>query len=186
MADEPAGPIGAGSEPPGTGESATRATAPGVPAPRIAHKPTADIPLHLGRYTIVRVLGEGGMGTVYEAQQENPKRAVALKLTRESLDMWKRLFPGDHPLVAAGLNNLAHLLEPRGDLAGAEPLYREAIEMRGRVLGEEHPDTHISLDNLVFPLIKQGRFADAAPLVQSAPRATRTASALRTMKPAMR
>ncbi|MBV6522449.1 MAG: Serine/threonine-protein kinase PknD [Gemmatimonadaceae bacterium] len=39
-------------------------------------------PTHIGRYTIVGTLGEGGMGTVYEAVQEQPRRTVALKVIR--------------------------------------------------------------------------------------------------------
>src|SRR5262245_57456326 len=39
----------------------------------------------LGRYRVVRVLGEGGMGTVYEAEQDNPRRTVALKVIRAGL-----------------------------------------------------------------------------------------------------
>ncbi|MCC6383213.1 MAG: protein kinase, partial [Dehalococcoidia bacterium] len=47
--------------------------APAVPSP---------VPARLGRYTIRRILGEGGMGTVYLAEQENPRREVALKVIR--------------------------------------------------------------------------------------------------------
>ncbi len=36
----------------------------------------------LGPYTILRKIGEGGMGVVYEAEQKNPKRLVALKVVR--------------------------------------------------------------------------------------------------------
>jgi WD40 repeat protein len=40
-----------------------------------------------GRYTLVEVLGEGGMGTVYRAEQTEPvRRAVALKLIRAGMD----------------------------------------------------------------------------------------------------
>ena len=36
----------------------------------------------LGNYRIVRKIAEGGMGAVYEAEQENPRRTVALKIVR--------------------------------------------------------------------------------------------------------
>jgi predicted Ser/Thr protein kinase/tetratricopeptide (TPR) repeat protein len=37
------------------------------------------------RYTIQRVLGEGGMGTVYLAEQDRPRRTVALKVMRAAV-----------------------------------------------------------------------------------------------------
>jgi len=61
---------------------ATPAHAPDSDAP-----PTGGVraPQRIGRYEIVRVVGEGGMGAVYEAQQENPKRRVALKVIHPGL-----------------------------------------------------------------------------------------------------
>jgi serine/threonine protein kinase/Tfp pilus assembly protein PilF len=43
------------------------------------------IPETIGRYRILRVIGEGGMGVVYEAEQDQPRRRVALKVIRPGL-----------------------------------------------------------------------------------------------------
>jgi len=42
-------------------------------------------PKRIGQYTVLRTIGEGGMGTVYEARQDNPRRHVALKMIRRGL-----------------------------------------------------------------------------------------------------
>ena len=43
------------------------------------------LPRQLGRYTLVRRIGRGGMGEVYEALQDDPKRRVALKVIRQGM-----------------------------------------------------------------------------------------------------
>ncbi|MEN1728983.1 MAG: protein kinase [Pseudomonadota bacterium] len=49
--------------------------------------PTLRDPDQVGPYRLVRQVGEGGMGRVYLAEQEEPvQRRVALKLTRRGLD----------------------------------------------------------------------------------------------------
>jgi WD40 repeat protein/predicted Ser/Thr protein kinase len=43
------------------------------------------LPERIGRYTILRVIARGGMGIVYEAEQADPSRHVALKVLRPGL-----------------------------------------------------------------------------------------------------
>jgi len=43
------------------------------------------IPKQIGHYHLKRVLASGGMGTVYEATQESPRRVVAIKVMRHGI-----------------------------------------------------------------------------------------------------
>jgi len=57
----------------------------------------APVPDHIGPYRVVRQIGEGGMGVVFEADQEHPvRRRVALKLIKWGMDTGKRS-PGSSP-----------------------------------------------------------------------------------------
>src|SRR5580704_14971316 len=63
---------------------------------------SASHPAMIGRYRIVRLLGEGGMGAVYEAEQEEPRRIVALKVIRPGLATPERLRRFRHESQALG------------------------------------------------------------------------------------
>src|SRR6516164_2888510 len=43
------------------------------------------LPARFGRYRVIRLVGEGGMGAVYEAEQEQPRRRVAIKAIKPKL-----------------------------------------------------------------------------------------------------
>jgi len=73
------------------------------------------VPERIGPYTIVGILGEGGMGTVYHGRQSEPvEREVAVKVLRAGLDgrrvlarfEWERkaLARLDHPHIARVLD----------------------------------------------------------------------------------
>lgn len=69
-----------------------------------------DIPVEgksIGRYALKRVIASGGMGTVYEAEQENPRRSVAIKVLRGGIASRSVLRRFEHESAV-----LAHLRHP--------------------------------------------------------------------------
>jgi WD40 repeat protein len=88
---------------------------------------TSDVlPSSIGRYRILRFLGEGGMGVVYEAEQEHPRRTVALKIIKpgfaghqmlrrfeqESLALGRLQHPGIAQIYEAGTADSGFGLQP--------------------------------------------------------------------------
>ncbi len=69
-------------ESPAFGEGVSASRLPDGDATNHAMPFQRPLPERIGRYRIIRVLGEGGMGTVYEAEQDNPRRSVAVKVLR--------------------------------------------------------------------------------------------------------
>jgi eukaryotic-like serine/threonine-protein kinase len=72
------------------------------------------IPTRIGRYEVLGVLGRGGMGVVYEARQDNPRRIVALKLIRSDLaggGMLRRFQQEANVLAALQHPGIAHIYD---------------------------------------------------------------------------
>lgn len=69
-------------------ESPLDAEGPGVAVTGIAAALVADdeLPTHIGPHRVVRRIGEGGMGVVYEIEQEAPRRRAAAKVIKRGMD----------------------------------------------------------------------------------------------------
>ncbi len=65
-----------------------------------------------GRFSVVRVLGQGGMGTVYEVQDMQSGRSLALKTLRlDTGATWTRFFSEFHVLAGLRHPNLVRIYE---------------------------------------------------------------------------
>src|SRR2546421_835566 len=119
-------------------ELASPPTAAALPVPSPGAASTPDIP----RYRILRLLGAGGMGSVYQAEQLQPHRTVALKVIKAGLaspEMLRRFshegevlgrlqHPGIAPIYEAGTADTGH---------GPQPFF--AMELVRGPSGEKAP-----------------------------------------------
>ena len=118
----------------------------------------SNLPASIGRYRIVRLLGEGGMGAVYEAEQEQPRRSVALKVIRAA---WGN--PGLRRRFETEFQALGRLHHPgiaqiyeagNADTGfGSQPYF--AMELvRGEPLGEYADHHHLDTRQRLALMIK--------------------------------
>src|SRR5207244_2154662 len=61
-------------------EAVLRCGTPDLEAPNHPDGPPSDMPERLGEFRLLREIGRGGMGIVYEAEQQSLGRRVALKV----------------------------------------------------------------------------------------------------------
>ena len=125
-------------------------------------RPEERLPERIGPYEIVGVLGRGGMGIVYEAEQDSPRRRVALKVIRPGCITASMLKRFEHEsLVLGWLNHpgIAQVFDAGVADAGAGAVPYIAMELvRGTPLTEyadrKQLDTNARLEIL-------GNLADA-------------------------
>ena len=87
---------------------------------------TDAMPETIGPYKILKTLGEGGMGTVYLAEQRKPvRRRVALKLIKLGMDtiqVLRRFEAERQALAMMAHTNIAKVLEA-GQTEGGKPYF---------------------------------------------------------------
>ncbi|QDV07964.1 Serine/threonine-protein kinase PknB [Planctomycetes bacterium Poly30] len=84
--------------------------------------PAIPLPERIGAYRIVGLLGRGGMGVVYLAEQDTPHRRVALKVLRPDVvtpDMLRRFEHETHVLARLNHPGIAQIYEAGTAMTGA-------------------------------------------------------------------
>ena len=115
-------------------------------------------PSQVGRYRILGLLGHGGMGSVYEAEQDKPHRSVALKVIRPGFVGPGMLRRFDHETEVLGQLDhpgIARIYEAgTADVGlGAQPYF--AMELvRGKRLDEYVRDARLSITDRLKLLIE--------------------------------
>ena len=105
---------------------ATRTSAP-VPS-----APVPPLPERIGSYVILGLIGQGGMGAVYEALQDNPRRQVALKVIKPGIASPEALRRFEQETVLLGKLHhprIAQIFEAGTADSGAGPQPYFAMEL---------------------------------------------------------
>lgn len=76
-----------GPSPPASDRTETSDPARTPETPKVGHvgETQGSVPARIGRYHIRRLIATGGMGAVYEATQDNPRRIVAVKVMKQGI-----------------------------------------------------------------------------------------------------
>ncbi|TVQ54153.1 MAG: serine/threonine protein kinase [Phycisphaerales bacterium] len=115
----------------------------------------SSIPKTIGRYRILRELGQGGMGIVYEAEQDHPRRRVALKVMRSdffSRQMAQRFALESHVLGQLHHPGIAQIYESGVEESAGQPRPYFVMEfIEGKSLAEYVRDNGVPIrDRLIL------------------------------------
>jgi tetratricopeptide (TPR) repeat protein len=93
---------------------------------------------------------------------------AALEAERESLAIYRKVFPGDNPDVARIMNRLGYWLTETGDYAGAKTNLQDALAMRRRLFGDSHPEIASSLVHVAVLQVATGQYSEALDSARAA------------------
>ena len=94
----------------------------------------------------------------------------AIELSRESLEVSRRVFGSSHPTVARSMSSLGIWMLQDSDPDSAESLFREALTLQSDLLGSEHSEVGSSMSLLANLLIETERFQEAHTVAAEAHR----------------
>ena len=122
--------------------------------------PHDGCPVQIGGYRIVRRLGEGGMGTVYEAEQDRPRRTVALKVIKQGASTPNLIRRFEHESQVLGRlqhSCIAQIYEVgTADLGGGPQPYFAMELVRGLPLIEFTKTNNLSIPQRLALFVKIG------------------------------
>src|SRR5262245_50444136 len=115
-------------------------------------------PSVIGRYRILGLIGEGGMGSVYEAEQEHPRRTVALKIIKlgmTSPELLRRFEQESQALGRLQHPGIAQIFEAGTVDTGFGPQPYFAMELiRGRSLWDYAESHHLNTNRRLEIMVK--------------------------------
>src|SRR4026208_2627180 len=112
----------------------------------------------VGNYKILRLIGEGGMGAVYEAEQDHPRRIVALKIIKPGIaspDLLRRFDTASQALGRLQHPGIAQIHEAGTADTGFGPQPYFAMEfIRGESLRDYAESHHLNTPQRLGIVVK--------------------------------
>lgn len=145
LADSPAGGTTATLDPTGTSEFDPETHAAALPTSNFPGRDNYTGAVIAGRYTLLEVIGEGGMGSVWRAEQTEPiKRIVAVKLIKAGMDSKQVLARFEAERQALALMdhpNIARVLD--GGIHDGRPFFVMEL-VKGAPITDHCDDRHLT------------------------------------------
>ena len=99
-----------------------------------------------------------------ELYKSQGRYSEAEPLYLQALEIYRRVFPKNHPNLANNLNKLAELYHYQGRYSETENLYLQVVEIDRQSLPKYHPNLATHLNNLAGLYTAQGRYSESETL----------------------